>query len=83
MSGRTFHVALSVDVDRFDDSTIEQAYLPCATFDDGSPMTVEAFRELCAEMRAKGFEVFPPCDNTEPDGRCAGHEKGDDAGQEA
>lgn len=68
-----FHMALSVDVDRFSDTVIRKNYLPIALF-DGKPLAhPELLRRECRKAREKGLAVFPPCDNTDERGYCQGH----------
>lgn len=71
--GKTYHVALSVDVDRFTDTQLRRQWLRGLSIDGKEP-TVAEFREVCASARARGWEVFPPCDNVGADGSCLGHE---------
>lgn len=66
------HVAISVDVDRFPDGYLEKHYVNGIKI-NGERVTVERFRELCAELRAEGMEVFPPCDHVDEKGFCKGH----------
>ena len=69
------HVALSVDVDRFDDRYLRKTYCKpgCGITINGKVPTVAELRAACAEMRAMGFEVFPPCDSHDKRGFCKGH----------
>lgn len=69
----TRHAALSVDIDRFSDAKIRHDYTPLFEHND-LPASVNQIRKACAEARAKGLKVFPPCDHTGPDGHCLGHE---------
>jgi len=71
LSRMTIHVALSVDVDRFGDRELQK--WDGALRRDGVPVPWWQLRSLCAEYRAKGFEVFPPCDNVDERGVCQGH----------
>ncbi len=71
MSFTGIHVAISVDVDRFSDAKIRRQYLPF--FRQLGAKTPEDVRRLCNDERAKGHEVFPPCDKVKPNGACAGH----------
>lgn len=68
----SFHVAISVDIDRFSDAYMRKNYLDL--FRRNGIATVEGIRQACANARAKGWDVFPPCDNVKADGSCAGHE---------
>ncbi len=70
-------IAMSVDADRFDDRCIRSKILPSVTV-DGKPISVAEFRRLCADARAKGYRVIPQCDNTKPNGHCAGHVEQED-----
>jgi len=70
------HMAVSVDADRFSDAYLKRTYCyPGAPFLRGKSYTVKEFRAECARLRAQGKEVFPPCDNTGPDGSCLGHKR--------
>jgi len=69
-----FHVAQSVDVDRFSDAYLRKRVCPGLLIDGRNP-TVEELRIACHNARLEGLRVFPPCDNTLPDGSCAGHEE--------
>lgn len=66
----TYHAAISVDIDRFDDARLRRDWL--RQFRDVT--TVDDLRRACADMRARGFAVFPACDNVRADGHCLGHE---------
>ena len=68
------HMALSVDVDRFSDKYIRNTWLDMFKRQFGV-LTVGGIRECCAKARAKGLEVFPPCDHTDARGHCLGHKK--------
>lgn len=70
------HAAISVDIDRFDDRHIRLHYLEFFEA-NGTARNVDDVRRLCAAAREKGLEVFPPCDNTGPDGACLGHDDPD------
>jgi len=66
---RSFHMALNIEAD----------YRKWGKFvtHEGRPVTAYEFERFRAECKAKGWEVFPPCDSIdEKTGRCAGH--GDD-----
>lgn len=65
-------VAMSAHADRFSDSYIKRTILKCITV-DGKPISLAEFKRLCADARAKGYTVIPPCDNVKPNGHCAGH----------
>ena len=70
------HIALSVDVDRNGDAYLRKAYRNALTKADGTVVKVPGeLRKLCAEYRAQGFAVFPPCDNHDERGYCLGHEE--------
>lgn len=71
--GKTMHLAVSVDIDRYSDETLTSEWLP--TFRQLGAATAADIRRLCAEERAKGHKVFPPCDHVQTDGHCAGHEE--------
>lgn len=73
------HVSLSVDVDRFSDAYLKKHLAGCLSHEDGRVVEVPGeLRALCAEYRAKGYECFPPCDNTDEKGHCKGHYYEDD-----
>lgn len=72
--GKTYHVALSVDVDRFTDAKLRRTWLRGLTL-DGKPATVATLRQACAAGRARGWAVFPPCESVGADGSCLGHEE--------
>lgn len=63
---------MSANADRFSDSYIKRTILKCVTV-DGKPISLAEFKRLCADARAKGYAVIPPCDNVKPNGHCAGH----------
>ena len=63
-----FRIAISVDIDRFDDKQLKREC--CRLFP-----TPEALRVKCAEAREAGLDVFPPCDNVDEKGHCKGHEE--------
>lgn len=76
---KTLHVALSVDIDRFSDAVIARDWLPLFAKNHvngdlvekhGLELTVADVRRVCADARARGLEVFPPCDNTDANGYC-------------
>jgi hypothetical protein len=77
MSAKNIHLALSVEIDRFNDTKIERDYLVSFRSAFGCT-TVAEVRERCAAARAEGLVVFPPCDNHAADGRCLGHEVNDE-----
>ena len=64
------HMAISVDVDRFSDRKL-RGYL--SEFRQLGCVTPSDIRVRCAEARARGFVVFPPCDHVNANGTCAGH----------
>lgn len=70
---KSIHMGISVDADRFSDADIRKRILPAVTV-DGQPISVERFRLICGEARAKGYKVVPPCDNVNELGMCLGHE---------
>lgn len=72
MSARRFHCAVSVDIDRFSDRVLETKWLPM--FAQAGATSASDIRRLCAEARAAGREVFPPCDEHDERGICRGHE---------
>ncbi len=83
MTTTVFHAGVSVDIDRFSDAHIADLYLPILREAHGLPdMTVADVRRTCIAARARGMEVFPPCDKTGPNGACLGHEgpREDDSG---
>lgn len=67
-----YHMAMSVDADRHSDAYIRKHILPGIEPTFAHP---ELFREACRKARAKGMMVFPPCDNVDERGYCAGHEE--------
>jgi hypothetical protein len=69
---KSFHMAMSVDADRFTDAYIRRNILPFVSHKFEHP---ELFRRACRAEREKGHEVFPPCNNTDARGYCAGHEE--------
>lgn len=83
MSGETndqqrwLHMAMAVAVDRFDDKYLAKRVCPTLTLPSGKHPTPAHLRILCAQARAKGLEVFPPCDNVDERGRCLGHPERD------
>jgi hypothetical protein len=68
-------LCLSVDVDRFSDSVLRKQYDGILIRENGTRVHWRDIRALCAEYRAKGFDAFPPCDNTDARGHCQGHEE--------
>lgn len=72
MSRTTHHLALSVDVDRYSDATLAREF-DRVLVRAGRHVPWTELRALCAEYRAKGYAVFPPCDRTGPKGDCLGH----------
>lgn len=75
--GRRYCMALSIDVDRFSNAKLRKDYCTpgCGILLDGKVPTVEELRIACAKGRAKGLEVFPPCDQVDDRGHCTGHEE--------
>jgi hypothetical protein len=71
--GKSICIALSVNIDRFDDAYMAREFLDMFRQQKGFT-TVAQIRAYCAQARAKGLEVFPPCDNADERGRCKGHE---------
>lgn len=71
---KRYHCGISVDIDRFADSVIERDY--GRVFASVGITGVAAIRAACAEQRARGLDVFPPCRHTKPNGVCAGHRVG-------
>lgn len=70
----TYHMSLSVDVDRYTDAQMRKQYRGVLRHLDGRYVEVPGeLRKLCAEYRAKGFKCFPPCDNVDETGSCKGH----------
>lgn len=39
----------------------------------GEPATQQEALDYLNELQTQGLRVVPPCDNTKPDGTCAGH----------
>lgn len=74
---RWLHMAMAVAVDRFDDKYLAKRVCPTFTLPSGKHPTPAHLRILCAQARAKGLEVFPPCDNVDERGRCLGHPERD------
>lgn len=66
------HVAMSVDIDRFDDRYIRRNFLSMFRDAFGS-QTPRDVRQQCQLARLQGLEVFPPCDHVDARGRCKGH----------
>lgn len=73
----TMHAAASVDIDRFSDARLRKVWLPM--FRQLGCETPQDIRKKCAEARAQGLEVFPPCDNTGPTGACLGHSESENS----
>lgn len=72
---RRICVSLSVDVDRFADAYMRKHYRDVLRIDGRVVEVPGELRQLCAEYRSRGFEVFPPCDRAHPTtGLCQGHE---------
>lgn len=78
---RWFHMAVSVDVDRFGDRYIRRCWLPIFR-DQLGCKTPKDVRQHCEMARRKGYEVFPPCDNYGPDGKCLWHNRENQPSQE-
>ncbi len=78
--GKRHHMAQSVDVDRFSDNYLRKVVCPGLKNAEGRIPTPTELRAACAAARALGYAVFPPCDNTNPDGTCAGHDEADTTG---
>lgn len=74
--GKSYCMAVSVDVDRFTDAYLRKRVCPGLRNADGRTPTPGEVRVACYDARNRGLRVFPPCDNTKPDGSCAGHERG-------
>lgn len=70
-AGKTFHMVMSVDADRFGDGYIRKHILPGIRV-EGRILTAADFRSMCREARTKGLEVFPSCDNHDERGYCRG-----------
>jgi hypothetical protein len=66
-------VALSVDVDRFSDEYLVRNLTGALKREGRVVQVPDELRALCAEYRARGFEVFPPCGHTDERGHCLGH----------
>lgn len=75
---RSIHIALSVDIDRHNDRYMEREYLDMFRKQKGFEHVAQ-IRAYCAEARAKGLVVFPPCDNADARGYCQGHPNCEDA----
>lgn len=76
MAGKKFCMALSVDVDRFDDKYLVRHLSGVLHHDDGREVQVPGeLRVLCFHHRNLGHEVIPPCDHVDEAGRCLGHEQ--------
>lgn len=72
----SFHVAVSVDIDRFSNRELERVW--CSVMRNtatGKKTTPFELRDFCALARASGLSVFPhpDCDHRNADGSCAGH----------
>ena len=74
--GKTMHMALSVDIDRFTDAHLRKHYGGALVYKGSAAETPKEIRFLCRLARSKGFEVFPPCDNVDEKGCCKGHPEG-------
>lgn len=70
---KSIHMGISVSADRFSDAYIRKRILPAVTV-GGRPITIEQFRIMCGDARAKGYKVVPPCDKVNELGFCIGHE---------
>lgn len=70
-TGVVHHCAVSVDIDRFSDTKLSRDWLAC--FKPLGVTTPADIRRLCGDARAKGLEVFPPCDHVDERGFCKGH----------
>lgn len=64
--GNSYHMCVDIDAPAKD-------WVRWATHPDGRPVTHVEFERKRAELKAKGYVCFPPCDNVTADGRCAGH----------
>ena len=72
----TFHVCVSVDVDRFSDRYLRKSGILGMFRDALGCQTPRDVRQHCELARQRGLRVFPSCDNPKPDGSCAGHDDG-------
>jgi hypothetical protein len=72
---KSVHFVLSVDVDRFPDRKLTREFL--TMFARLGAQNARDIRRLCADYRARGFEVFPACDNHDARGFCIGHDAPD------
>lgn len=68
-----FHEAISVDADKLGKTHLERKVLPGLMRSDGKPFTVKEFKSMCAEARARGWQVLPPCAEINNAGQCRGH----------
>lgn len=68
---KSFHMAISVDIDRFDDATLRRNW--CRYYPQFR--TPAKLRKMCEEARKQGLDAFPPCDNVDEKGHCKGHEE--------
>jgi len=73
MERTIYHSALSTDIDRFPNRLLR--HMTRGITIDGHTLSVAGWRMRCVEARVQGLKVFPPCDNTNADGHCAGHPK--------
>lgn len=74
MTTKRYHIALDVSVDRHNDRYLLKHYNGVLRHEGRLVQVPDDLRRLCAEYRAKGFEVFPPCDHVDARGLCLGHE---------
>lgn len=65
-SGKSYHMCVDIDAPA-------REWARYAKDAEGRPVTVYEFERVRAELKAKGYRCFPPCDNVKPDGSCAGH----------
>jgi len=74
MALTTYHVSVSIDIDRFSDSVLKRKWL--SPFRKaGMASTVAELRALCQTERARGREGWPiGCPSPDPiTGNCPGH----------
>ena len=78
MGKRHIHMSVSVDVDRLSDAQLREQLTGVLTHEGRTVQVPDELRLLCFDYRNRGYEVFPPCDNTCPKGQCLGHPMEDD-----
>ena len=74
MSRSTLHICLHIDADWY-------RWGKFVTI-EGRPVTSWEFENIRAELKSKGYTAFPPCDNADATGHCAGHPLPDEPGEQ-